>query len=255
MSAPLIGTAGWTIPRAVADRFPDGASQLARYAQRLPAVEINSSFYKPHQPKTYARWAATVPETFRFSVKLPKAITHDRRLAGGTDLLDRFLGEIAGLGEKLGPVLVQLPPSLVFNPAVVAAFLDDMRQRFAGQVACEPRHASWFTDAADALLIASQIARVAADPAVDARAAVPGGWRGLTYRRLHGSPRVYYSDYAPQDLDAMARALVAPGAPQVRWCIFDNTALGCATANALTVDGRVAELMRSTRRDEATPTA
>lgn len=227
-----IGTAGWSIPRAVADRFPEGPSHLARYAQRLSAVEINSSFYRPHQTKTYERWAAAVPEAFRFSVKMPKAITHERRLIGVADLCDRFLAEIAGLDARLGPVLVQLPPSLSFTPAA-GDFFRDLRDRFDGQLACEPRHASWFTDDAEALLVETRTARVAADPALTARAAFPGGWRGLTYRRLHGAPRAYSSNYSEAFLaeQAVEMSKRAPGADT--WCILDNTALGHASVNAL----------------------
>ncbi|SRR5581483_207180 len=88
MAAELrIGVAGWSLPRAVLDEFPREGSHLARYAARLNCAEINSSFYRPHQPATYARWAASVPANFRFAVKLPRAITHDARLRGvGTDL-------------------------------------------------------------------------------------------------------------------------------------------------------------------------
>jgi uncharacterized protein YecE (DUF72 family) len=237
-----IGTAGWRIPSASADRFPREGSHLARYAERLPAVEINSSFYRSHRRQTYERWASSAPDAFRFSVKLPKAVTHERRLVGIDDLLDRFLDEVAGLGPKLGPVLVQLPPSLAFDPDVASVFFDALRQRFEGRLACEPRHASWFTDAADALLVGAGTARVAADPAPVARAAVPGGWPGLTYRRLHGAPRTYYSNYSEGFLQAQALELStgAPGAD--RWCILDNTALGHATRNALDLQGRLTGL-------------
>ena len=81
-------------------------------------MEINSSFYRPHRTATYERWAASVPEDFRFAVKVPKAITHERRLKDASDLLDRFLSEAGGLGPKLGPLLVQLPPSLSFQAGI-----------------------------------------------------------------------------------------------------------------------------------------
>jgi len=73
-----VGCAGWAIPRQHAHRFPEQGTHLERYARRLPAVEINSSFYRSYQPKTYARWAASVPEHFRFAVKVPREITHRR---------------------------------------------------------------------------------------------------------------------------------------------------------------------------------
>lgn len=153
-------------------------------------MEINSSFYRPHRTGTYERWAASVPEEFRFAVKIPKAITHERRLKEAGDLLDRFLLEVAGLGPRLGPLLVQLPPSLAFQDSVADRFLADLRSRIAGSIVCEPRHASWFTPDVDGLLGELRVARVAADPAPVAGAGEPGGWRSLSYYRLHGSPRI-----------------------------------------------------------------
>src|SRR5687768_14756132 len=110
----FIGTAGWSIPKSSAEHFPADGSHLERYAQTLPAVEINSSFYRPHKIESYERWARAVPEGFRFAVKIPKTITHEKQLRGADELLNRFLGEAITLGTKLGPLLVQLPPSLRF---------------------------------------------------------------------------------------------------------------------------------------------
>ncbi len=229
-----IGTAGWTIPADVRLKFPAGDSHLARYAGVLGGVEVNSSFHRPHRLSTYQRWAAVVPDTFRFSVKVPKSVTHERKLAGVGPLVDTFLSEIAGLGDRLGPLLVQLPPSLAFDADLAGDFFALLRHRGVGQVACEPRHLSWFTREADALLVAHRVGRVAADPALNLEAGQPGGWPGLVYLRLHGSPRVYYSSYddgAITAAGATLRALDGQGADC--WCIFDNTASGAATENAL----------------------
>src|SRR3712207_233027 len=95
-SPARIGTAGRSIPKEHAAPFPATGSHLERYARTLNAVEINLSFYRPHRTATYERWAALVPEEFRFGVKIPKAITHERRLKNAGDLLDRFLLEVAG---------------------------------------------------------------------------------------------------------------------------------------------------------------
>jgi uncharacterized protein YecE (DUF72 family) len=235
-----IGTAGWSIPKAVADRFPGDGTHLERYARVLPCVEINSSFYRPHKPETYARWAASAPAGFRFAIKVPKAITHVRRLNNAADLLDRFLAEAGELGGRLGPLLVQLPPSGRFDAAVAGAFFAELRARFPGDVVCEPRHASWFTDAAERLLVEHRVARVAADPAPVPAAAESGGWDGLLYLRLHGSPEIYYSPYPPDALERIAERLAAEAVRRPVWCIFDNTALGHATADALAVLSRLA---------------
>lgn len=233
-SGPLIGCAGWSVPRAYAEQFPTTGTHLARYSKRFPAVEINSSFYRPHRASTYARWAASVPENFRFAVKIPKEITHGLRLQNASSVLIRFLSEVAGLGDKQGPLLVQLPPSLRFEEAVADRFFTDLRQGTLSQVVCEPRHASWFTDEAEQIMTTFEIARVAADPALSPRAAVPGGWKGLVYFRLHGSPKMYHSSYSLAYLEQLAatlRAYMQAAVPV--WCIFDNTASFAATDNAL----------------------
>jgi uncharacterized protein YecE (DUF72 family) len=210
-----------------------------RYGTRFDAVEINSSFYRPHRAATYRRWATSVPEGFQFAVKVPRSITHERRLTESELLLDTFLLECVELGPALGPLLLQLPPSMKFGEEVVAGFLNMLRARFEGAVVCEPRHASWFSDEADALLAEHRIARVAADPAVVPRAAEPGGWDGLAYYRLHGSPRVYYSAYDDAALKALAPKLRSAGRRGIVWCIFDNTAAGAATGNALHLQERL----------------
>jgi len=138
------------------------------------------------------------------------------------------------LGERLGCLLVQLPPSLSFEPGVATAFFTALRSRSAAPVACEPRHASWFTPEAEEILIEFEVARVAADPARVPSAGEPGGWPGLVYFRLHGSPRIYYSAYEEEYLDALASRLEEhTAAGRQAWCIFDNTVLGAATRNAL----------------------
>jgi len=162
-------------------RFPAAGTHLERYAAAFPAVEINSSFYRPHRPATYARWAASVPAEFRFAVKVPREITHRRRLIDVRELVDSFLAEVGALGEKLGPLLVQLPPSLTFAAPAAASFFATLRERHTGGVACEPRHPSWFRPEAERLLTDYRIARVAADPAVFAGGRRTGrlDWTGV----------------------------------------------------------------------------
>src|ERR1700761_9369383 len=103
ISELFIGTAGWAIRREHAEAFESGPSHLARYATLFNSVEINSSFYRPHRPATYEKWAASVPDHFRFAVKMPRTITHESRLSGAEDLLNKFLREASALGKKLGP--------------------------------------------------------------------------------------------------------------------------------------------------------
>jgi uncharacterized protein YecE (DUF72 family) len=230
----LIGCAGWSLPRDVQEQFPAEGTHLQRYAGVFGAAEINSSFHRPHRPTTYAKWADSVPVGFRFSAKLPRTITHTQKLVDTDELLDTFLSEASGLGDKLACLLVQLPPSLRLNAEVAAPFLAGLRARTSVALVCEPRHATWFTEEADALLAECGIGRVGADPARVPAAAHPGPWGSIAYYRLHGSPRIYYSAYERAFLDDIAdrlRADVAAG--RESWCIFDNTASGAAAANAL----------------------
>ncbi len=234
-----IGTAGWTIPPPAADSVPGPGTHLERYARVLPCAEINSSFHRSHRVSTWERWAASVPAGFRFSVKLPKAITHVAKLAVEPRAFDSFVAETAALGSRLGVVLVQLPPSLSFEDCPAAEFFEALRERFpTANVALEPRHGSWFTAAAEELLEHHQIARVAADPPRDPKhqkddLPETGGWSGFRYYRLHGSPRMYYSAYPPEYLGHLAELVARPSAKQDTWVIFDNTAAGHALPNAL----------------------
>ena len=235
-SKTYVGTAAWSIPREHQTHFPPGESLLARYAKVLPAAEINSTFYRPHRASTFERWSASVPRAFRFSVKIPQTITHELELAGSAKLLKTFLADIAPLGVRLGCLLAQLPPSLPFDARVARAFFTTLRKQFDGGVALEPRHATWFTESANRLLTKFKVARVAADPPRAAGDGEPGGWPGLAYFRLHGSPRIYYSSYEDAALDALAVKLRALRRRRIpTWCIFDNTTLGAATGNALSL--------------------
>jgi uncharacterized protein YecE (DUF72 family) len=236
LSSLYIGCAGWSLPREHWPLFPEPGTHLQRYAAQLNAVEINSSFYRPHRPKTYLRWAESVPAGFRFSVKMPKLITHVQRLQQCEGLLDEFLSQCLQLGDKLGCLLIQLPPSLAYEPAVAEEFLRMLRRRYEGTVVLEPRHETW--RAAHGLLVDQRIGRVAADPSPITGGEVPGGWSGVRYWRMHGSPRVYYSDYDLQRLQALAAKIqLSVEAGAETWCIFDNTASGCAPGNALDLRG------------------
>lgn len=227
-----IGTAGWAIPAPVRDAFPSAGSVLKRYASRFPAVEINSSFYRSHRPATYARWAASVPAEFQFSSKVPKMITHERRLLDCAEQLSQFLAETSELGDKIGPMLVQLPPSLGFDAHTANMFFAQFRDHYSGKIVCEPRHASWFTSEAEELFLTRRIARAAADPAPVPDAARPGGFEELAYFRLHGSPSMYRSAYGKERLRSIAAAALSVRSHDC-WIIFDNTASGAAAADAL----------------------
>ena len=146
----FVGTAGWTLPKQHWPLFPfqeesQKLSHLERYASRLRCVEINSSFHRPHRRATWMRWAATTPDGFRFAVKMPKAVTHAAKLINTGGALLEFFEAVSGLGNKLGPVLVQLPPKLHFEEGVAQEFFTTLRELHPGAVVLEPRHASWFS--------------------------------------------------------------------------------------------------------------
>jgi uncharacterized protein YecE (DUF72 family) len=236
-----IGTAGWTLSRDVAEAFPGEGKHLERYARVLRCAEINSSFHRSHKPQVYERWAAQTPPGFAFSAKLPRTITHDARLRRVREPLTQFLAEATSLGDRLAVLLVQLPPSFVFEARPMRNFFQLLAGLFAGAVVCEPRHASWFTPSADRVLASLKVSRAAADPARWPQAAVPGGWLGeggdgrgaVVYYRWHGAPRMYWSRYEPAWIEARAEELRRWPPQADVWCIFDNTAGGGAIGNAM----------------------
>lgn len=248
-----VGCAGWSIPAQYRDSFPAIGTALQRYAAVFNAVEINSSFCRQHKQATYVRWGESVRADFRFSVKVPKLITHDFRLKGIASELKSFLSECTGLRDRLGGVLVQLPPSLEFNARVAKAFFERLRGQLpAGvQIACEPRHVSWLENGAEEMLTSFDVNRVGADPFMTPSAQYPGTGGGWRYWRLHGSPHMYYSAYPQDALVRLADAIhdSPPGA--VHWVMFDNTAAGHAVGNALALQKLVQAITRS--RQEKIP--
>lgn len=243
-----VGCAGWATPRAYLDLFGDGGSVLARYATRFSIVEINTSFYRPHRMETYARWAATVPAGFRFSVKMPRTISHERALRAAGPALDAFLAQTEGLGRHLGGYLLQLPPSHAFDARTASSFFRLLRRRTQAPCACEPRHASWFSERADALMRRHAISRVAADPAVLPAAAMPGGHPGWSYWRWHGAPRMYYSAYSDTALASLAASAAQADSLEAPWIIFDNTARGFAVPNAACLQEKLTSAGQAQRR-------
>ena len=247
MSVPVIyvGCAGWNLPPHEKHRFPASGSHLARYAGCFSAVEINSSFKQAHRGETYARWAASVPAGFRFSVKFPKVITHERRLKNVRKMLTPFIESVTQLRDKLGALLLQLPPSFEFNRRLTTSFFKLLRSMHRGTVVLEPRHATWFHAKAVDLCKAFGIGYVVADPAPVEGADALEAWTDIVYFRLHGSPRMYFSSYSAGYLESLAARLdkaAARGIPV--WCIFDNTGMGTATGNACDLMDNLAAVVK-----------
>lgn len=242
LSPIRIGCAGWSFPREHLPREILGASHLHRYSQVFDCCEINSSFHRPHKTETWKRWANTVPTDFRFAVKVPRTITHELRLNCDAATLSAFLLQVRCLGDRLGPLLFQLPPSLEFERVIVEGFLQMLRRSYVGAAVCEPRHPSWYGEDAEFLLREFCVARAAADPACVPAAQIPGGSDHLAYFRLHGSPRTYYSSYNDEFLSTLAASLLNRATAGDVWCIFDNTASGHAVRNALDLIGKLRQL-------------
>ena len=229
--------------------FPDRALAISSPEEVTWSVTRKNStlarsihLFIVHKKETWGRWARSVPAGFRFSVKAPRTITHEAKLNCSSEVLSAFLEQIKFLREKLGPVLIQLPPSLEFDHTRARKFLSLLRGRFSGDVVWEPRHASWFEDQGDNLLKEFQIARVAADPACVPAATRPGGLASLAYFRLHGSPRRYFSAYSGDYLNMLAAQLASLVAGARAWCIFDNTASGSAVQNAFELTAELRKL-------------
>jgi uncharacterized protein YecE (DUF72 family) len=227
-----VGLAGWSNPPAKRPERDADQTHLSYYAGHFSCVEINSSFYRPHQSDTYARWRDETPAQFRFSVKMPRSVTHESSLKRCAAEVARFYEDIAALQPKLTAVLVQLPPSLEFSRRSVRTFFSSVPRLRGTKVVCEPRHRSWFTGAADDTLRDAGVSRVAADPARCSGAEVPGGARRFAYFRWHGAPRLYYSKYSERQLAAFA-AMVRRAKAAETWCVFDNTARHAAWGDAL----------------------
>lgn len=228
-----IGTAGWAIGSAARECFPDGSSALERYSAIFPVAEINSSFHRPHRVSTWEKWRQSTPDDFKFSVKIPKEISHQRKLVDCSELLSAFLDQVLILEDKLAVLLLQLPPKFEFDAQAAESFFCALAKGTTAAIVCEPRNSTWFGADVNAFLKDHAVGRVAADPARHPGADTPGGWPAISYWRLHGSPVMYRSSYGDRlhrYADLMKQeALVERDV----WCIFDNTASSAAISDAL----------------------
>lgn len=232
--------AGWSNPPAKRSERELEQSHLSFYAARFSCVEINSSFYREHQSTTYRRWREETPPRFGFSVKMPRSITHESALYGCVAEVRRFYEGICALQPKLAAVLVQLPPSLEFDARTARNFFRCIPHLTETKVVCEPRHPTWFTDAADDLLREANVSRVSADPVRSPAAEMPAGADQFAYFRWHGAPYKYYSSYSDIRLAAFSEVVSSLSALDT-WCIFDNTARHAAWDDAFRFKAMVEE--------------
>ncbi len=160
----LTGTSGFSYPAWRGTFYPEKlpeAKMLGYYAERLAAVEINNTFYRMPTPEQLDRWAVETPAGFRFAIKSPRQITHIKKLADVADSVERLAAAALTLGDRLGPVLFQLPPFLKKDLPRLEAFLATLPPSL--KAAVEFRHASWFTDDTYAALKARDAALCVAD--------------------------------------------------------------------------------------------
>jgi uncharacterized protein YecE (DUF72 family) len=230
----LLGTSGWDYPEWVGRVYPKrGASDKLRYyAGLFPIVEVNSTFYRLPPPSVAASWVRRTPAGFRFAAKFPQSITHDLRLVGTDAELARFLAVLEPIrtAGKFVAALLQLPPSLPFEPATVRAFYATLPKDLP--VAVEFRERSWDTPASFELLREHGLAHVVADEPhlpIQLETTAPFAyvrWHG------HGSPLWYDYLYSAPELEAWVPRVqaLADRVPTI-YGFFNNHFRGDAATN------------------------
>jgi len=233
-----IGTSGWNYGDWQGRFYPPdlpSRQYLGWYAKHFRTVEVNYSFYHLPRPSTYENWAAQVPDEFVFAVKASRLITHIRRLEQAHEEWRRFLDNAAVLGGKLGPILLQFPPSFKANTDALGAFLSATPKPF--ELAFEFRHASWFGPEVLEMLRKHHAALVIADSERYPQApAVPTA--SFTYLRFHGPAELFASNYSDEQLRAWSnriRTWLSEGVSVHAY--FNNDFHGHALANAQTLAG------------------
>jgi len=159
-----IGTSGFQYPEWKGNFYPEdlpAAKMLPFYAERFSTTEINYTFHRIPAAKTIDNWSQQTPAHFKFALKAPQKITHFAKLRDCADTLDYFCQIVSGLGERLGPILFQLPPNFKKDAAILSSFLRELPSKFRG--AFEIRHESWFDEEIFEMLKARNIALCIAD--------------------------------------------------------------------------------------------
>jgi uncharacterized protein YecE (DUF72 family) len=230
----FLGTSGWQYRDWRYSFYPKGVAQarwLEHYAERFATVELNNSFYRLPPPETFARWRARTPDDFVFAVKMSRYLTHVKRLREPQEPVERFFVSACELGPKLGPVLVQLPPTLRIDLDALARCLD----RFPPdvRVVVEPRHDSWWHEGFWALLRDRNAALCLADsPHRQTPVRRTADWGFIRFHEGRASPRPCYGRQALATWASTLRHLWPPDADV--FAFFNNDPLACALDNART---------------------
>ena len=231
-----IGTSGWSYKHWSGIFYPEDvkpARYLEHYVTAFDCVELNASFYRIPNVKTVQGWAQRTPSSFRFCAKLSRFITHQKKLVDAAEALERFLAVFGPLRGRLGPFLVQLPPSLQFDPEIAGAFLHLLvSRRSHGEFALEARHDSWFTPESLSLLEHYGIASVIADSG-GRFAGREVRKRSIVYLRFHGPDGHYNDSYTTETLEVYACKIIGWLSEGCRvWAYFNNDFEGHAVHNA-----------------------
>ncbi len=234
-----VGTSGWSYRHWVGPFYPPGTRNdqfLPYYCEHFGCVELNASFYRLPKPAMVEGWVKKTPDTFHFAAKLSRLITHQKRLVDCREALQAYFEVMGRLKPRLGPILIQLPPSLRFQADVVRPFLEELKESFGEYAyALEARNESWFVPEAQQLLQEFGIAWVIADsggrfPKLENVTA------DFVYLRFHGPGRLYASDYPDEQLaDYAAKAARWIREGKFVWAFFNNDVGGYAVKNAQTL--------------------
>lgn len=225
-----IGTSGWTYKHWQTIFYPDKwpkSRWLEYYVRHFDTVELNASFYRLPNPTTFQNWKTKTPDNFLWAVKASKFITHTKRLQNTAEPLDRLYSLTAGLGEKLGVILFQLPPTLPFDEKIFRDFCESLDPKV--RHALEIRHPSWINNQAFGILTEFNIALCVSDTA----GRYPSSeiiTADFAYIRLHGSRKLYASEYSEEELRTWAEKVDAWN--KDAFIFFDNDYEGHAVKNA-----------------------
>ncbi|OEU79612.1 MAG: hypothetical protein BA865_10990 [Desulfobacterales bacterium S5133MH4] len=225
-----IGTSGWTYDHWKKLFYPENLPKsrwLEYYGKHFDTVELNATFYRLPKPKTFENWKRRTPDYFLWAVKANKYITHTKRLKEPVEALERFYAAASGLEEKLGPILFQLPPSLSFDEKKFNNFCQYLNP--SQRHTLEVRHPSWISDRLFSILKKFNIALCIADTAgrYPYHEVVTADF---LYIRLHGSKKLYASEYSEGELQAWAEKIT--GWSKDTYLYFDNDFGGYAVKNA-----------------------
>ncbi|MCX6254307.1 MAG: DUF72 domain-containing protein [Bacteroidia bacterium] len=238
-----IGTSGWSYKHWSEIFYPKDVKPdkyLEYYITKFTCVELNSSFYHLPLKTTVTGWMNRTPETFRFCTKLNRFITHQLKLVNSEGALEKYFDVFESMKDRLGPVLIQLPPALSFDKPLIHGFLDLIKNQFSlYRFAIEVRHESWINDNFFDLLAHYGIAFVIADSG-DRYPFYETVTADFVYLRFHGQEQLYASDYSEADLKLYAGKIISwLDEDKEVWVFFNNDFHGFAINNAVKLRGMV----------------